>query len=153
MADETAENDGAGHYAYNEIIAETAIRFPQCKTPTTGGWRFSLESKEIFWWPIAESNHGHADFQTEPAASRTIPTSQAHKYITGKTGVNFSILGSIYNKRSGPRVAANFLGKTLTRGAGTGNNLQSFFDARTGHHPAKKPQKIRYPGKLLDISY
>ena len=44
------------------------------KKPTENGWFFE------FWWPVAESNHGHADFQ-----SAALPTE-----LTGLRGPHYS---------------------------------------------------------------
>ena len=42
------------------------------KKPTDSGW--FLES----WWPIAESNHGHADFQSAALPTELIGQTRAH---------------------------------------------------------------------------
>ena len=37
----------------------------------------SLETKAMFWWPIAESNHGHADFQSAALPTELIGQNEA----------------------------------------------------------------------------
>jgi hypothetical protein len=49
----------------------------------------------VFWWPVAESNHGHADFQS--AALPTELTGRLNKAVIGGQSRNRTTDTRIFN--------------------------------------------------------